>query len=227
MSLPILNHHPIKPDGLVLWLDSKNTGSVAATGTWEDYSGNGYDGVCQLDAYVNSAGAQLDGTDDYIACGTGPSAIAGDITVMALINSGAALSRSMFIAGDRKATSDKNGWEFFVQNTASGEKLVFQADSGASGGYRIGSTGVADGVWHHVAGVRLGNTFHVYVDGSLDDSGSSIDLAGDISSTSITCVGRSPSSNDCFLGLIDGVMIFSRALSAGEIKQHYLRNLRA
>ncbi len=51
---------------LVGYWTSVRSGSVAATGTWSDYSTAGNDGTLVADAYVDSGGVHLDGTGDYV-----------------------------------------------------------------------------------------------------------------------------------------------------------------
>ena len=81
-----------------------------------------------------------------------------------------------------------------------------------------------DGKWHFVVGVYDGTTKYLYVDGVLKLSKSSI--YSNVNSENIRIGGAVNSAyGHCdashFMGAIDDVRIYNRALSASEIKQLY------
>ncbi len=87
----------------------------------------------------------------------------------------------------------------------------------------VGGNGIWDGEWHHVAGTFDGTKLELYIDGL--SAGSTPFTAGILYSgigTNDLFFGSytSPSSYS-FIGGIDEVAIYNRALSAGEIQQHY------
>ena len=79
---------------------------------------------------------------------------------------------------------------------------------------------VFDNTWHHIAGVYDGATLKVYVDGTLENSCaySSLNLSG----SGIT-IGQQAAGfrevPEFFLGLLDEVSIYNRALSSSEIQR--------
>ena len=77
-----------------------------------------------------------------------------------------------------------------------------------------------DGNWHHVAVVNNGGTFQNYVDGLA--SGSSSSLSPNVVAGG-QFLGKNLSSSNYFNGLMDEVAVYSRALLASEISNHYLR----
>lgn len=80
-----------------------------------------------------------------------------------------------------------------------------------------------DGEWHHTAVVFDGSRLRVYVDGAerVDVSAPGvIDKVDDSIFLGTTGYGSTPSSN-WFKGLIDGVKVYSRALSSIEVQNEY------
>jgi sialidase-1 len=106
---------------------------------------------------------------------------------------------------------------------ANDNKMTLTTDDDSSKRQTKGDTVVNDGAWHHVVGMRSGNTGLVYVDGVLDgtqDLPEGYDLSG--SSQHNALIGAITSHTDgslekFFTGTIDDVRVYDRALSNGEI----------
>ncbi|MHC4253649.1 MAG: LamG domain-containing protein, partial [Planctomycetota bacterium] len=83
----------------------------------------------------------------------------------------------------------------------------------------VGSMPVADGRWHHVAGVYDGERSYLYVDGQLDASRGA---TGSINTgTHPVCIGHNAEQSRGgrnSLGTVDDVRVYKRALSADEVK---------
>jgi len=225
MSLLIPNHHPINPDGLVLWLDYKNTGSVAATGTWKDYSGNGNDGTLVGDAYVDNGGLDLDGAGDYVDVGNGYGYTSSSISQWVYLRSIPPVSTTFGIGVDN---SDLDRWGIIVRSS-NNKFTIFNDIDNLNLDY-TGTTTVNTGQWYHLVAVINGSSHKLYVNGALDASGTTPKTWADLNSQS-AYVGAlpvgSPVPGLAFNGKIDEVMIFNRALSVGEIQTMYQRTLRA
>ncbi|MBO8183395.1 MAG: DUF2341 domain-containing protein [Archaeoglobus sp.] len=93
---------------------------------------------------------------------------------------------------------------------------------------------INDGVWHHIATVRHSNgDIDFYVDGELVGTGTLdsaplvIDPNGLWIASEQDSVGGGWSTNQEFTGTIDEIKIYSRALSADEIRAHYERRVYA
>lgn len=74
--------------------------------------------------------------------------------------------------------------------------------------------------WHHVALVRDADDLILYVDGEARVQGSATSLS---STTGPFYLGANKSCNAILDGKLDDVAVFSRALSADEVRDHYLR----
>ncbi len=81
-----------------------------------------------------------------------------------------------------------------------------------------GATTVADGSWHHVAGVYDGSEVRLYVDGVLDASRSV--GAFTLDTTQVLRLGeRWSGGSDRFSGTVDEARVYDRALTAAEIQE--------
>jgi hypothetical protein len=79
----------------------------------------------------------------------------------------------------------------------------------------------AGGAWVHIAAVRKAGIGYLYVNGTLAAQGA---LPGSIASAEPLTIGSSPSGTSGFVGAIDEVRVFSRALTDAEILSLYNDN---
>jgi hypothetical protein len=84
---------------------------------------------------------------------------------------------------------------------------------------RIKILNVSNGVWHHLVFAADGATSKIYLDGSL--AGESDYSPQPVYNNDME-VGMGDASND-FNGKIDEIRLYSRALSEGEVSEHYAR----
>jgi arylsulfatase A-like enzyme len=93
------------------------------------------------------------------------------------------------------------------------------------GGSVRGTKDLRDDQWHHVAGVLPAlatpdaNNILLYVDGVLEPLTSAI--SSPINTDSVSATIGVDSQNRYFIGVIDELRIYNRALSAGEITAHF------
>jgi formylglycine-generating enzyme required for sulfatase activity len=120
--------------------------------------------------------------------------------------------------GYRDVAGGANGivvWMQDSQMSGKGQLAMWQGPCYTPSGVRVD-----DGEWHHAAFVRHGaNEVQVYIDGSLTAS----DTCGqDINIEAKVVVGGLYESENCpWLGDLDDVLVFSRALSPYEIESYY------
>ena len=211
---------PVQPDpaGLVA--------KYTFDGDANDSSGNGLHGILMggpTFVLGNSGQAiSFDGVDDYVEI-TGYKGILGPnaVTVTAWVKTTSTATANTGI----DSTNAIIGWG---PNTA-GLRFGFRVDDGRlrtehHGGNIQGNSLVADGQWHHVAVTVQANStvsypqVRLWLDG-LDDTRPGTDPdAYNITADLDVSIGRRPASNDrFFMGQIDDVRIYNRALSAEEI----------
>jgi hypothetical protein len=161
------------------------------------------------------------GNKEYVNCGTGGSLdIVNDFTLAAWVQLAPGTDgRYAGIAGrlTRKNT-DADYWGFALVRHSSNVFRLWVADGDTSGITGSASSDVTytDSLWHHVVGVRKGKTNYLYVDGVQQKSTSSTEF---IPSKEFFHIGRQYNYLDdrYFMGLIDDVRLYNRALSADEI----------
>ena len=111
-------------------------------------------------------------------------------------------------------------WIFRVQ-TSNGNAGAIRVE--VNGGRAVGSTDVRDGQWHHVAAVLVdngapdANEIKLYVDGSEEVISDTEDEPIDTASTGVVRIGEAPWHYRPFVGLIDDVRIYDRALTQLEL----------
>ncbi|MHC4327632.1 MAG: LamG domain-containing protein, partial [Planctomycetota bacterium] len=219
---------PVDPgtDGLVAF--------YALDGDANDGSGNELHGTIVGDpAFVEGLAGmalELDGVDDYVDCGN-PTLLdfgTGDFTISAWINLTTTERATVYAKG-----GDNSGGIRYTlaMGESNDNKMTLTTDDDDNKRQARGGTVVNDGAWHHVVGMRSGNTSLVYVDGVEDgtlDLPEGYDLSGTTQHNAL--LGAITSHTDdslekLFAGLLDEVAIYDRALSVGEVR--YLAGHRA
>lgn len=76
------------------------------------------------------------------------------------------------------------------------------------------------GTSYHLVGIKRGTTLEVWINGSLIASTPGVPAATPVNNTSDIRIGRRWDSAEYLDGLVDGVRIYSRALSVTEVAQH-------
>lgn len=214
--MSIFSGPDIITDGLVLYLDAANSRSYPGTGTtWTDLSDNGNNGtlVNGVGYSSNNKGTLVfDGTNDYV---TLPSSVGytTEFSQMSWFKStGAPFGGFHIVFGGAQAE---------ISIPTAGE-LRIGVDTGTRYVGNIGS-GLTDGNWHFVSatykpseGVLRGYIDAAAVGTVATNSGNPV--------TSFTrTMGRFGTSTSYYTnGLISTALIYSRALTAAEIKQNYL-----
>jgi hypothetical protein len=182
-----------------------------------DRSGCGHHGRLHGARYVRCGkgwALRLDGRDDYVDCGDPP---------------GLRLSRQITV----------EAWVYPEAVPAVGEAGIVGKDYGSyvltyytdgqcwwyiSGGGNNCRAPLPPGAWHHVVGTFDGERLCLYLDGRLVASKvSDSPTIGAGASFFIGTSGGDPqfTRGAHFQGLIDEVRVYSRALSAAEVWQHY------
>jgi hypothetical protein len=219
-------------DDIALYRSAGSASEAVPVGWWklddnaDDSSSTGANGTVVGEpvwvAGVIDGALELDGIDDYVDCGN-PAALdfaTGDFTVSAWIKLTTIERATVFAKG-----GDNGGGIRYTlaMGESNDNKMTLTTDDDSDKKQARGDTVVNDGAWHHVVGMRSGNTSLVYVDGVLDgsvDLPEGYDLSG--SSQHNALIGAITSHTDgslekFFTGTIDDVRVYDKALSEAEI----------
>lgn len=206
------------PPELVAWYRFDETSGTSAA----DASGNAAGGPASLVGGASFGAGRagnalrLDGTSGYARLPSGLLGNVGDFTVAAWVNLTAATQWSrIFDFG-----SGTGSYMFLTPRSSAGGMRFAITTGGAGGEQTINvATPLATGAWKHVAVTATGSTGILYVDGA-EVARSSITLRpSSLGGTSATFVGKSQYTGDPFLsGQVDQLRIYSRALSATEVR---------
>ena len=215
----LLNPYLLINRGLVgLWLFNEGSGNRVY-----DLSGNENDGTLAGTAHFTSGGKLgpciiLDGDSDYVDC--------GDPTTFDFGAGNWALS----IWAKRESSGSRH--VLFGKDDAGNERqfvFLYQADDTLRIQYfRNDGTAVlldttatfTDTLWHHLVAQRVGDSFEIYVDAVLSESGTdSGDTHGTMDSEAVDLwIGARDAGGvtDYFDGQLNMPIIYNRALSASE-----------
>ena len=159
----------------------------------------------------------FDGTDDYVNVGTTISSAlgTGDLTLSAWFKT----STSGVIL------NNYSGTPMFILGVD--PKGYFTLRGGDGIYHKISTTFyVNNNQWHHLVGVRSGDTQYIYLDGTIQDSASGVSGLN-INSSCATVIGAQNGypcvvgGTNKFSGQIDDVRIYNYALTADQVKAVY------
>lgn len=203
----IVNYSRLATDSSIKGYWKLDGNSTDATGV-----NNGSDvGMAYASGKYNQAGL-FNGTTSRVSCGTNSSLnITGDITVSAWIyptSTGEGGYGVIFT----KTTGGSDGYEF---DMTVGTGLLFSARGGNTG--TTANSSVTLNTWQHVAAVRSGTALTFYVNGASVSSSSGIPTIN-TSVSGTAYIGNQQTQGATFAGYLDEVAVFSKALSAEEIR---------
>jgi len=196
------------------WHFDENSGTTAY-----DTSGNDNDGTIHGATWTTGkfgSALSLDGVDDYVDVGT---SLHTDYLTFELWMMNKATSHK-----DRMLCSDWDGadmdWQLFGDE--SDGTLWLRVDTVGGKDTLDGTTVLEFNTWYHIVATYDGTTMKLYVNGQLDNSKDHA-YGGVIKTTgNPRYIGKRPSDTETqWLGLIDEVRIYNRALSAEEISDLY------
>ena len=209
----------VYPVGMISYWKFDEGSGLTASDSVDGNDGTIY-GATWTGGKVNGA-LSFDGVDDYVEIPHSTSLdITDQIAVSAWINLKSrnlqALGGTIIRKGAWPVVVPRPAWGFDIQY---GKLRAFIYDEVS--GYEVrGDTVLSAGEWYHVAFTYDGSEIQIYLDGELE--GNPTPHVGHIASTPAPVwIGRK-NGVDFFDGKIDEVAIYSRALTADEIQQHYL-----
>lgn len=171
---------------------------------------------------LGAAARTFNGSSNYIDLGDDPSISfgAGNFTYSVWVKTTSA--SNMFIIGENDdGDNDSNLREIKMDN----RKAEFRIRGNTSAKAEIfGTKNIADGLWHHILGMRKGNTIYLYIDGVLEGQTTNNSVGDTDSFTTNTHIGAldtTSSTKRYFNGTIDEAGFWFRDLTSREIADLY------
>jgi hypothetical protein len=190
-------------------------------GDANDASGNGHHGTVYGATLTTDRKGEdgnaysFDGVDDYISVMDSPDFDigAGDMTVFAWISYEIGLNAKKTIISQTTGLNSEDGWWWFIMKTISAHFLDLNI-----GEVFFYSDPPKQETWSHLAIVKEGNTITFYIDGIADEGHGFGRTIIDSDEELLIGTKRSNKWDTFFLGKIDELGFFNRAVSADEIK---------
>jgi len=210
-------------DGLISYwsLDKDTIKGDTVKDIWGENDGTISGNPKEIGGKIGEA-LEFDGDDSVDIPGTDSLNFAGkkELTVTAWVNAGDKEPVVGVVAGccgTIVAQRDANGWALRFDGRNGGQEMEFIVCPGWQGDGGFGVPTFKVGEWHYLAGVVDDNKLLLYVDGALKRD---MAFGGPISSNGPeTEIGHAGDGG--FIGIIDEVGIYGKALSEDEIKQNY------
>ncbi len=209
----------IPKDGLVAYYSFDD-------GTATDNSGNGHDG--QIHGAVAISGVSgdalfFDGTNDYINVSDSPRFNPPAFTIGAWAKfTGYGNDYQHIISKHVNYLGVREG--YCLQYMKISKNLNFFTGTGTSSYNHINSGIIEPGDWHYIVGIFDGTEKRLYIDSRLIGT-SSTNVVHSPNDLIIGCGGQfgsqSPQFSDFFLGSIDEVIVYDKALSDVEVSNIY------
>jgi len=193
------------------------TGADSAGSNSASYVGAPSLAVGGANAYDGDTAVALDGSTQYLGLGASVQFNSGDFSIEAWFKSSASTQQQIWddsSASGGNLTSIKLLGSGSVQvNASDGTGSVLLATS-ATRPYN-------DGAWHQVVFTRAGTVFTLYLDAASAATQTTalgdVDIAGTLPRLGRLAVGN----NNPFAGALDEVAVYTHALSATQIQNHY------
>ena len=165
-------------------------------------------------AYANLLSASFDGTDDYLDLPDSTDFEVSEFTWSAWFYC-TAINRYNIIVDTATNTADFQGYILFVKNNDNKIRYCsyFSTDLLDS------TTVVSANTWYHVVATHASGSDKLYVNGSLEASGSASSFS--VSDAANLRIGGSQIYSLYHQGLIDEVSFFNSALSASDVTSIY------
>jgi len=212
---------PWYDSGLVgYWQMNEGSGSTAY-----DDSGNVNTGTINGATWVDGKygkALSFDGVDDYVGIPYSTSLdLTSKIAVEAWVNPNDIVKADQYVMGRRDTV---NSWQLVMSDNRI-RLIIYQSDDSEKSSSLF--TGLTVGTWFHIVGVANGSYVRLYVNGVAVGSPTAYDGTIKSSSDAVYVSAANLHPDRYFDGIIDGVRIYNRALSAAEISTLYYSGLQS
>lgn len=209
---PSVDQNDLLTDLLHCWEMDEITGSVS-------YDAHGSNDGAITGATINQTGIidksyLYDGNDDYIIPSTSP-VIGTAFSISVWVKANAGFENTYGTILCRLLTSWSAG-DFMINISESTGLVEFKyRDSTNTGVAILSTTDINDGTWHNIIITFASSTAKIYIDGTLEDTGT---ITGVSSNGNYFAIGRKGGlTTHDFKGNIDQTGIWSSALSTDKI----------
>ena len=218
---PIRTSHPLARGLAGCWLLGEGTGEIVADLGPYHRHGNFLGGPPLWKPGRHGYCLKFDGTDECIDCGTGKFGwdLTNELSVVALVNHGASqlntiFARCVYVRPVRLhgQTNGKFGWRVYTDTE--NDCIINSTSPHATDGSE----------WVHVAGTWKPNGGYLYVNGVQEASDTATEGNLNVTDNQFVGIGGTYESSgfaSCWIGGIEYVFIYNRALSVEEVKWLY------
>jgi hypothetical protein len=189
--------HSNDTDGSAVFIDS---GPDARTDT---VNGNTHHETDQ--AKFGTTSIHFDGTGDYLTYPDSDDwAFSGDFTIDFWMYTSDTATRKSIIRKGLDGVWSVIEWGIFMNDSVN--KVTFQFSNNGSSGINLASTtSINDSTWHHIAVVRNGNRFDLYIDGTSEANKTNAYTARNDST--VLAIGAESDGSDEYTGYLDEIRI--------------------
>lgn len=161
----------------------------------------------------------FNGVDDYVDL---PDINLGtSFTLEFWMNSSTSTLHQNQLSGGSTSSSEEVGVGFSMNGILNKVRFIVADGSNIIRIYSI--TDVNDGLWHHIAAVRDGNNFRLYVDG-IQEASTSSSMGTGYDNFEPLDIGRLKTGSNYYDGIMDELKIWSVAKSTSEIRDGMCKN---
>ena len=166
----------------------------------------------------------FNGTSSYVDCGNNPSLYTTSIVSFSVWFYPTVGSQNCELGGpwDTGVAAD-NAYTLYLGQNAANSKTAFTIEQSNNSLITInGSTNYKVGQWNHAVGIADGTVIKLYLNGITDATPVSYNGTLKTSGVANFFLGKIGSGNYFFNGKMDDVRLWSRALTANEVRTLYL-----
>lgn len=202
-------------DGLVgYWKLDESSGNAT------DYSGNSNTGtptgVTQgASGKINTAYTFAGGGSSYLDCGTNASlrmTAAGTLSAWVYQTTS---NNYATVIGNDDFDTDRHGYNFFIRLNGT----ISLELASASASQSVNGSTISNNSWHHIAATWDGTNVHIYIDGV--DGGANSQTVTPTANTASFKIGNASIGSYDYVGTVDEVGVWNRALTGAEITSLY------
>ena len=211
----------IVTSGLILNLDAGNTTSYSGTGTtWTDLSSTGNNGTLVNGTGYSSGYLTFDGVNDYVSLGNNTAYNLISFSVSSWFRPTVGGNNYSPVITRYYNITPNNGWNIYYYKPTS-KIHVEGRESGAQYLSLVSNNTYSINNWYNITWTKSGNTWSLYVNGTLDKALTLGNGTTPITSNNIHIGCFNPNDPEYAKQDVGTVNIYNRVLSASEVTQNF------